>query len=58
MDTNAYKGNPQVLDKINPELGGKLVKAVADDMQRAKKEAEEEKQNKQKPKRGKDKSDE
>jgi hypothetical protein len=40
MDPNSLKSNPLILDKLNPELGGKLVKAVADDMQRAKKAAE------------------
>lgn len=54
MDPNALKGNPLVIDKLNPELGAKLVKAVADDMERAKKKAEEEKQSKEKQKRDKE----
>ena len=41
MDPKALKGNPLVIDKLNPELGGKLVKAVADDMERARKAREE-----------------
>jgi hypothetical protein len=41
MDPNRLKGNPLVFDKLNPELGGKVVKAVADDMERARREAEE-----------------
>ncbi len=41
MDPNSLKDNPHVFDKLKPELGGKIVKAVADDMARAKREAEE-----------------
>ena len=41
MAPNKLKGNPQVFDKLTPELGGKIVKLVADDMARAKREAEE-----------------
>ena len=41
MDPNSLKSNPLIIDKLNPELGGKLVKVVADDMKRAKAEAEE-----------------
>jgi hypothetical protein len=52
MDPNRLKGNPLIIDKLNPELGGKLVKLVADDMKRAKAEAEE-KAKKAKKKRGK-----
>ena len=40
MDPNFIKGNPLVFDKLNPELGGKAVKVVVDDMKRAKREAE------------------
>ena len=41
--TVAYslKSNPLIIDKLNPELGAKLVKAVADDMKRAQDEAAE-----------------
>jgi hypothetical protein len=35
------KGEPVVFDKLKPDLGSKLVKAVADDMARAKRAAEE-----------------
>ncbi len=48
MDPNELKDKPLIIDKLNPELGAKVVKAVADDMERAKKKAEEEKQKKQK----------
>ena len=41
MDPNWQKSNPLIVDKLNPELGAKLVKVVADDMKRAQKEAEE-----------------
>jgi hypothetical protein len=41
MDPNRLKGNPLIFDKLTPELGGKVVKAVADDMARAKREADE-----------------
>jgi hypothetical protein len=41
MDPTRLKSNPLVFDKINPELSAKLVKAVADDMERARREAEE-----------------
>jgi hypothetical protein len=41
MDPNFIKGNPLVFDKLKPELGGKVVKAVVDDMKRAQREAEE-----------------
>ena len=48
MDPNALKGNPLLIDKLNPELGGKVVKAVADDMERARREAEEKAKKKKK----------
>ncbi len=48
MDPTRLKGNPLVFDKVNPELGGKLVKAVADDMERARREAEEQAKKKKK----------
>ena len=35
------KGAPVVIDKLKSDLGGKLIKAVADDMERAKQAAEE-----------------
>jgi hypothetical protein len=41
MDPNSMKGNPLLIDKLKPELGADLVKAVADDMARAQREAEE-----------------
>jgi hypothetical protein len=41
MDPNAQKGNPLIIDKLNPELGAKLVKLVGDDMKRAAAEAKE-----------------
>lgn len=41
MHPNWLKGNPLIADKVNPELGAKVVKLVADDMARAKREAEE-----------------
>jgi hypothetical protein len=41
MDPNRLKSNPLIIDKLNPELGAKLVKAVADDMKRAQDEAAE-----------------
>jgi hypothetical protein len=40
MDPESLKGNPLVFDKMTPELGGKVVQAVADDMARARREAE------------------
>jgi len=41
MDPESLKGNPLVFDKLKPDLGGKVVKAVADDMERARREAED-----------------
>jgi hypothetical protein len=41
MDPNFIKGNPLVFDKLKPELGGKVIKTVVDDMKRAQREAEE-----------------
>lgn len=40
MDPNWLKSNPLISDKLNPELGAKVVKLVADDMARAKRAAE------------------
>ncbi len=51
MDPNRLKGNPLLIDKLNPELGGKVVKAVADDMERARPEAEEKAKKKKNVKR-------
>ena len=51
MDPNSIKGNPLVIDKLKPELGGELVKAVADDMERVKREAEEKKKKDKKKRR-------
>lgn len=48
MHPNWLKGNPLIADKVTPELGAKVVKLVADDMARAKREAEEEKERKDK----------
>jgi hypothetical protein len=41
MDPNWRKGNPVVIDELTPELGGKLVKAVHEDMVRAKRAKDE-----------------
>ena len=41
MIERGIKGKPVLLDKLNPEIGAKLVKAVADDMERAKQAREE-----------------
>jgi hypothetical protein len=41
MDPESLKGNPLVFNNLKPDLGGKVVKAVADDMERARLEAEE-----------------
>jgi len=41
MDPKSPKGNPLIFDKLTPELAGKLVEWVGDDMKRAKREAEE-----------------
>ena len=54
MDPNRLKGNPLIIDKLNPELGAKLVKLVADDMQRAKNEAEEKAEKAKKAKKKRD----
>ena len=35
------KGKPMIFDRIGPDLPGKLVKLVADDMERARLEREE-----------------
>jgi hypothetical protein len=40
MSTDRVKGDPVLIDKLKPELGGKLVKLVADDMERAARERE------------------
>lgn len=40
MDPNRLKGNPLVIDVLEPELGSKVVRAVQDDMLRAKREAD------------------
>lgn len=41
MDPNRLKGNPLVIDALEPELGSKVVQAIQDDMLRAKREADE-----------------
>jgi hypothetical protein len=41
MDPESLKGNPLLIDKLNGELGGKVVKWVQDDMDRARRQAEE-----------------
>ena len=51
MDPNFIKGNPLVFDKLKPDLGGKAVKAVVDDMERARREAEEKAKRAKKKKR-------
>lgn len=51
MDPNSVKGNPLVFDKLKPDLGGKVVKAVVDDMKRAQHEAEEKAKHAKKKKR-------
>lgn len=53
MDPNSMKGNPLLIDKLKPELGADLVKAVADDMARARREAEEKTKRDKKKKRKK-----
>ena len=40
MGTDRLTGKPLLIDKLKPELGGQLVKLVADDMERAAKERE------------------
>lgn len=40
MDPKRLNGNPLMIEKMRPELGGDLVRAVAEDMERAKKAAE------------------
>jgi hypothetical protein len=40
------KAPPLLIDKLTPELGGKVVKIVADDMDRAKKAAEQKRKRK------------
>ena len=44
MDPKRLNGNPFMIEKMRPELGGDLVRAVARDMERAKKASEEKKQ--------------
>jgi hypothetical protein len=41
MDPTKLVRNPLIVDLVTPELGGKLVRAVHDDMLRAQREAEE-----------------
>lgn len=41
MSADDLTGKPGIIDKLRPELGGKLVKAVAEDMQRAVREKQE-----------------
>ena len=48
MHPNWLKGNPLIADKVTPELGAKVVKLVADDMARARREAEEKEERKAK----------
>jgi hypothetical protein len=43
MDPNALRGKPPVLGSIRPDLGARLVRWVADDMERAKKARERKK---------------
>jgi len=44
----AIKGSPIVFDKLKPDVAAKVLKAVADDMERAKRESEERKKRKKK----------
>jgi hypothetical protein len=53
MDPNRVKGNPLFVDRLRPALGGELVKAVADDMERAKAAADEAARAKDKKKKAK-----
>jgi hypothetical protein len=40
MSTDRLKGNPHVFDKLKPDLGGKVVDLVHQDMERARKAKE------------------
>ena len=51
MIADRLKGQPTLIDQLTVDLGGKLVKAVADDMQRARL-AREERAKKKKKARG------
>ena len=52
MSIDRLKGKPLLIDKLKPELGGEVVKLVADDMERAVKErAERDAKKKKKAKR-------
>ena len=41
MDPKHLTGKPVLMDKLNPELGGKVVKLVGEDMERAQRQAAE-----------------